>query len=114
MLALCVLSALLALYGEGAMLTLLIALVGLFLYGDQPILTAAALDIAGGNVATTTLGVLSFSRLVLSATAPPLVGLLYQTWGIEAAFYCISTLFALAAVILLRVPLKLFVETKVP
>ena len=114
MLALCALSALLALYGEGAMLTLLIALMGLFLYGDQPILTAAALDIVGENVATTTLGVLSFARLVLSSTAPPLVGLLYQTWGIEAAFYCISALFALAAAILLWVPLRIYVESNAP
>ena len=105
-LGLCVLSLLLVPFGEGVPLVLLLALLGLFLFSDQPILTAAVLDIVGREVATTTLGVLSFSRFVLSAASPLIAGGLYQGLGISAAFYYVAGLFALAAITLLVLPIK--------
>ena len=41
-------------YGQGIGLALLIAALGLFLYPDQPILTAALLDVVRHDAATTT------------------------------------------------------------
>jgi len=105
MLALCGLSLMLVVFGDGIMLTLVITMIGLFLYSDQPILTAAALDIVGHGVATTTLGVLSFSRMVLGAASPLLAGWLYETQGIDAAFYYAALLFALGAGVLMLLPL---------
>ena len=106
LLLLATLSLLLVVYGEGAMLTVNIALLGLFLYSDQPILTAAAMDIVGHNVATTTLGVLSFSRFALSAASPIIAGFLYQARGIDTTFQYAAALFALSAIILVTLPLK--------
>jgi MFS family permease len=64
--------------GHGIALLVIVALMGTFLFSDQPILTAAAPDLVGGQVAATTLGVLSFSRFALSAASPIIGGALYQ------------------------------------
>jgi len=102
----CVISLLLIPFGDGTALTVLIVLLGLFLYPDQPIVTAAALETAGLNVATTALGVVSFGGFMMAATSPIVAGFLYQTWGIGAALYYVAGLFALAAVIFPALPLR--------
>ncbi len=93
-------------FGDGIALTALILLLGLFLYPDQPILTAAALEIAGRNVATTALGVVSFGGFMMAATSPVIAGVLYETWGIAATLYYVAALFALAAVLFFTLPLR--------
>ncbi len=105
LIALCALTLLLVPFGEGIPLIIIIALLSFFLYGDQPILTAAALDIVGQRVVTTTLGILSFARVGPSAAAPLIAGALYQTIGIEATFYFVASIFALSAAILAFLPL---------
>ena len=101
-----VLTLLLVPFGQGIMLAVLIALLGTFVFSDQPILTAAALDLAGEGPAATTLGVLSFSRFGMAASSPIIGGYLY---GIEPhlTFYYIAGLFVLALLVLLVVPLQL-------
>ena len=61
---------------------------------------------AGRNVTTTALGVVSFGGFMMSATSPIIVGVLYETWGFAAAMYYVAGLFALAAVIFLALPLR--------
>lgn len=102
---LAVLTALMVPFGQGFMLIVILALLGLFMFSDQPILSAAALDIAGEGVATTTLGVISFSRFILSAASPIIAGALYQTRGIDATFLYIASILALAALTILFIPL---------
>ena len=99
-------SLLLVPFGDGIALTVLILLLGLFLYPDQPILTAAALEIAGRNVATTALGVVSFGGFMMAATSPVIAGVLYETLGIAATLYYVAALFALAAVVFFTLPLR--------
>ena len=103
--ALCALTLLLVPFGQGAPLTLIIALISLFLFSDQPILTAAALDIVGGRVVNTTLGVLTATRVVPSAVAPIVAGGLYHAFGIGALFYFVAGVFALSAVVMAMLPL---------
>jgi sugar phosphate permease len=86
-------------YGEGAPLTVLVALLGLFLYPDQPILTAATLDIVGADVASTALGMMAFIGFLLSAVSALVVGGLYEAWGVGPPLYYIAALFALAATV---------------
>jgi sugar phosphate permease len=86
-------------YGDGVTLTVLIALLGLFLYPDQPILTAATLDIVGTDVASTALGMMAFIGFLFSAVSALIVGGLYETWGVEPTLYYIAALFALAAMV---------------
>ena len=84
----------------------MIALLGLFLYPDQPILTAAALDLVDRNVASTMLGMTSFAAFGLSALSPLIAGALYESGGVTAPLYYVAALFALAAGIMLVLPLS--------
>ena len=105
MLGLCALTALLVPFGEGIGLIIILALLGTFLFSDQPILTAAALDIVGEKVVASTLGVFSFSRFVLAASSPLIAGKLFDAQGIESTFFFISGIYLLATIVLLAVPL---------
>ena len=102
----CILTAMLVPFGEGVTLTLIIALLGIFIFSDQPILTAAALDIVGRGVTATTLGVVSFYRFVLSAASPLIAGYLYDKIGSDAFFYYVAALLALASVTVSLLPLS--------
>ena len=103
---LCTLSLLLVPFGDGFTLPIILAFLGLFLFSDQPILTAAALDMVDDSVATTTLGVLSFSRFIMGGASPLIAGGLSHAWGFNAIFYYAAAPFALAAVVLTAVPLR--------
>lgn len=96
----CGLCLLLILYNQGIALTLGIALLGLFLYPDQPILTAAVLDIVEHKVASTALGIVRFTGFLLSAVSPIIAASLYEALGVNAALYYVAALFGLAAVLL--------------
>ncbi len=98
----------------GILLIVIVLLMGTFLYGDQPILTALALDVVGDEVPTTVLGILSLERFVLSAASPLIAGVLYDKGfafggitltGPEATFTYVAALFLIGAVILLVTPL---------
>ena len=106
MLFLAVVILLMVWFGDGLSLILLLALLGTFFYSDQPILTAAALDIVGTGVATTTLGSLSFVRFILSAASPIIAGFLYENYSMDHVFFYISALMLTSAIILLIIPLK--------
>jgi FSR family fosmidomycin resistance protein-like MFS transporter len=105
MLALAGLTILLVPFGEGVPLIVLIALLSFFLYGDQPILTATAMDIVGRRVLNTMLGVFALTRMAPSAAAPLIAGYLYHDFGIDAMFYYVAGLFALATVFMVFIPL---------
>ena len=95
----------LALYGQGIMFTILLALLGISIRSDYSILTATILDIAGDTVATTMLGILSFTRFIMAAAAPIIAGALYQYIGMAATLYFVAGLFALSGVIFLSADL---------
>ena len=99
------LTALLIPFGEGIGLIIILAFLGTFLFSDQPILTAAALDVVGEKVAASTLGVFSFSRFALAGASPLIAGQLFDAQGIEAVFLYISGIYLLATIVLLAVPL---------
>ena len=106
MLGLCILTALLVPFGEGAGLIIILALLGVFFFSDQPILMAAALDVVGEGVAASTLGVFSFARFVLAAASPLIAGELFDEVGIESTFFFVAGIYLLATVVLLLVPLS--------
>ncbi|MCH7712978.1 MAG: MFS transporter [Chloroflexi bacterium] len=101
----CALALLMIPFDHGIGLTVTIALLGLFLYPDQPILTAATLEIVGDNVSATALGIATFVSFIMSAAAPLIAGGLYQGFGMGPTLYFIAALFAVAAVILALLPL---------
>lgn len=94
----------LVVFDGGIMLTITIALLGLFLYPDQPILTATIFDVVGRDVASTGLGVVAFASFLMAATASVIAGALYETAGFAGAVYFIAALFAVSAVVFLVLP----------
>ena len=60
-------------------------------------------DVVGENVATTTLGLMSFTRFVLSALSPVIAGFLYEGMGMDAVLYYAAAMYAVAAVLLFLV-----------
>ena len=100
LLALAVLTLLMGWHGHHGAFPVLLVLIGIFLYSDQPVLTAAALDVTGRRVTTTAIGFVSFSRLALSAPSPVIAGWLYDPDAPQPVFYYIAGLFFLAACLL--------------
>ena len=104
MLFLAVLTFFLSSAASGPVLILIIALLGTFLFGDQPVLTALALDVSEEGVATTVLGVLSFARFLFAAPSPIIAGWIYDSRGAGDTFLYVAALFVVGAVVLLFVP----------
>jgi len=96
----------LALYGKGLMFTLIIGLLGVSLRSDYSILSATILDIAGQSVATTMLGVLSFTRFMMAAVSPLIAGALYEAYGMKATLLFVAGLFAASALIFISADVK--------
>ncbi len=96
----------LALFGKGIMFTILLAFLGISIRSDYSILTATILDIAGDKVATTMLGILSFTRFIMAAVAPLVAGALYQYVGMEATLFFVAVLFAVSGIIFLTADLN--------
>jgi MFS family permease len=105
MLVLAVVTLLMAPLGDSLLsMTILLAALGLFLYSDQPILTAAAMDIVREGTAATTLGLMSTSRFMFSAASPIIAGWLYSI-NPDNLFYYTAALYVAAVVILALVRL---------
>ena len=100
----CVLALSLLAFDSGIMLTVCIALLGLFLYPDQPILTATVFDAVDSEVASTGLGIVSFVGSLMAVVSPLVAGGLYEGVGFEAVVYYVAGLFGLAAVAFVGTP----------
>ena len=101
----CLVALTLTIFDTGISLTITIALMGLFLYPDQPILTATVFDMVGREVANTALGVVSFISTVLVTLSPIAAGALYQSLGFDATAFYIAALFATAAILFSVLPM---------
>ena len=100
----CLAALALVMAGEGVSITIVVLMLGLFLYPDQPVLIAAVFDRIGRESANTGLGMVS-SLGALPAMASPLVaGAIYDAWGFDRAAYYIAGLFAAAAVVVVLLP----------
>ena len=101
----CLVALALTIFDTGMPLTILIALLGLFLYPDQPILTAAVFAVVGGEVASTGLGIVACFGFLMAVLSPIIAGALYETLGFAAAIYYIGALFVAAAMVFAALPL---------
>ncbi len=96
----------LVIFSQGIFLAISILLLGVFLYPDQPILTAATLDIAGENISSSVLGVTATISLAMSTMSPIMAGAIYQNFGFDMVMVYLGILFALAAAITFTLPLN--------
>ncbi|GIT01978.1 MAG: hypothetical protein CM1200mP27_06030 [Chloroflexota bacterium] len=101
----CAISLLMVAFDTGVSLTITIALLGMFLYPDQPILTAALFDILDREEGTIGLGVVSFASFLMAAASPLVAGAIYEISGFQAGLYYVSALFGLAALVFAMLPL---------
>ena len=93
-------------FDQGIALTIAIGFLGLFLYPDQPILTATVFDVVGRDVATTGLGFVTCVAFLMSSASALAAGAIYDSLGYAATMYYIAVLFALAAIIFAILPLS--------
>ena len=110
----CAVALMLIPFDDGLMLTVTIALLGMFLYPDQPILTATVFDVVGRDVATTGLGVVAFASFFMAASSSLIAGGIYEAAGFDAAMYYVAALFAAAAVVFVLLPLSRGAGTSSP
>jgi len=103
----CVIALLMVAFDDGVSLTITIVLLGMFLYPDQPILTAALFE---RDEATIGLGVVSFVSFLMAATSPLIAGAIYEIFSFQAGLYYVAGLFAVAAVAFAMLPLSKRVE----
>ena len=101
----CLMALALLVFDSGLMLSINIALLGLFLYPDQPILTAAIYDTLGREVATSGLGAIAFAGFLMAAVSSVVAGALYEATGFQGVAWYLAGLFALAAGSLAVLPL---------
>ena len=90
----------------GVAFTLAVGLLGLFLYPDQPVLTAAVFDLVGTQVAASALGIVTFGAVVLATVSPLVAGALYEGVGFHAATFYVAALLAAAALLIAVLPLS--------
>ena len=90
----------------GVAFTTAVALLGLFLYPDQPVLTAAVFDLVGAEVAATALGMVSFGAVALATVSPLVAGALYEAVGFHGATFYAAALLAAAAGLIAVLPLS--------
>ena len=102
----CLAALALTLFDTGIPLTITIALLGLFLYPDQPILVATVFDVVGREVASTGLGIVTCVAFLMSTFSPLIAGALYKTLGFAAAVHYIGALFVAAALVFVSLPLS--------
>jgi MFS family permease len=88
------------------MFTVIIVLLGISVRSDYSLVSATILDIAGDQVATTMLGVLSLTRFLMGAVSPLIAGALYQYAGMQTTLFFVAALFAASAAIFSRVDLN--------
>ncbi len=94
-------AALMAAFGSGVLLTVLVGAMGAFMFGINPLVQAWALDLAHGRrLEGTMLGVLSGSNLLFRGAAPLLVGSVVAALGFGALFWYVAAMntFALLVV----------------
>ncbi|MDO8749687.1 MAG: MFS transporter [Dehalococcoidia bacterium] len=84
--------------------TIVVAVMGLFMYSIQATFLAGALDTVQKGVEATALGLVSFVRHWLDGASPIIAGAIYGALGSQETFYYVATLFFAAAVLVALLP----------
>lgn len=92
--------------GAGWTLTLVLALLGIFLYSMQPIIMASGMDAIGSGTEATAAGILFATSTAFSASSPVVAGWLVQEFGIRAAFLYVGSIMLSGAVLSMVMPLR--------
>ena len=91
---------------KGVVFTVMMAMLGISIRSDYSLVSATILDLAGNQVVTTMLGILSLTRFLMGAVSPLIAGALYQYAGMQATLFYVAGLFAASAAIFSSVGLS--------
>jgi MFS family permease len=95
-----ILAVLMALLGSGVILTILVGLMGAFLFSLNPLVQAGALDIAEGkNLEGSMIGLLWGNNAAFSGISPTLLGFLISSLGYGILFWYIAATSAVAGIL---------------
>ena len=106
LLAMVLLSVALVSVGSGIGLSLVIAAMGIFFYSLNQVLRAAVLDLAPKGAEATSYGLTFGSTQAIAAVSPLIAGFFKDALGIEFVFYYAALVIALAALVLVAIPLR--------
>lgn len=94
------LAAAMGLVGQGVGLTVLVGLMGSVLYAANPILQAAAMDIADGlRLEGSMIGLMWGNNALFAAISPLILGLLAQSFGLGVVFWYALVLYLAGALL---------------
>ena len=90
----------------GLPFTILLALLGLFLYTVNPVMLAAAIDAAPKGTESSVTALMFTGPSIFGAKSPVIAGFMRDSWGMDAVFIYASSIVAVVAVLSLVVPMK--------
>ncbi|MCH2525670.1 MAG: MFS transporter [Dehalococcoidia bacterium] len=90
----------------GLPFTILLALLGLFLYTVNPVMLAAAIDAAPKGTESSVTALMFTGPSIFGAMSPVIAGFMRDSWGMDAVFIYASSIVAVVAVLSLVVPMK--------
>ena len=93
-------------FGTGWSFTLILALLGLFLYSVNPIMMAAAVDATKKGTEASGVALMFAGSAVLGAASPIIAGRLREAYGMDGVFYFSAIIVTLVAFAALIVPLR--------
>jgi len=104
--ALSLLTLLLVWAEPGISLTVLVILLGVFIYSLNAIVMALAMDITRRDLAGTTVGLLFASNFILGGASPIIAGAVISSFQIKAAFVYVAAVYLAAALLIGLLPLR--------
>ena len=90
----------------GLPFTILLALLGLFLYTVNPVMLAAAIDAAPKGTESSVTALMFTGPSIFGAVSPVIAGFMRDSWGMDAVFIYASSIVAIVAILSLVVPMK--------
>lgn len=90
----------------GLPFTILLALLGLFLYTVNPVMLAAAIDAAPKGTESSVTALMFTGPSIFGAVSPVIAGFMRDSWGMDAVFIYASSIVAIVAVLSLVVPMR--------
>jgi len=93
-------------FGTGWSFTVVLAVLGLFLYSVSPIMMAAAVDATKKGTEASGVALMFAGSAVLGGVSPVIAGQLREAFGMDGVFYYAAIIVAVVAIASLIVPLR--------
>ena len=92
-------------FGDGLAFTLILALLGIFLYSVNPVMLAAAMDGAKKGTEGSGVALMFTGTAIMGAISPVIAGRLKETYGMDGVFYYSAIIVGIVTIASLFVPM---------